>query len=182
MARSLAPYIHVILADVVSITLYINKPLVRLTTAHYQSAVSMISFAQVSTVQWSDTIPCRNIWFQLGITSHNIPFQQRARQMRRIRERAGVLKQLKRELWQAHKLSQTESGFPGIRWWHLKYWDERLRVTKEEPTSPTIVNIKVESPSTPHLQYPSWSPTTPSSHYRSIDPNDFENWGDLATA
>ena len=51
MARSQAPYIHVILADVVSITLYINKPLVRLTTAHYQSAVSMISFAQVLTAQ-----------------------------------------------------------------------------------------------------------------------------------
>ena len=51
MARSQAPYIHVILADVLSITLYINKPLVRLTTAHYQSAVSMISFAQVLTVQ-----------------------------------------------------------------------------------------------------------------------------------
>ena len=47
MARSLAPYIHVILADVV----YINKPLVRLTTVHYQSAVSMISFAQVLTAQ-----------------------------------------------------------------------------------------------------------------------------------
>ena len=51
MAWSLAPYIHVILADVVSITLYIYKPLVRLTTAHYQSAVSMISFAQVLTAQ-----------------------------------------------------------------------------------------------------------------------------------
>ena len=51
MAWSLAPYIHVIIADVVSITLYNNKPLVRLTTAHYQSAVSMISFAHVLTVQ-----------------------------------------------------------------------------------------------------------------------------------
>ena len=106
----------------------------------------------------------------------------RARQMRRLRERAGVLKQLKRELRQAHKLSQMESGFPGIRWWYLKYWDNGLRVKKEESTSPTIVNIKVELPSTPHLQYPSQSPTTPSSCYRSIDPNDFENWGDLATA
>ena len=106
----------------------------------------------------------------------------RARQMRRIREKVRVLKQLKRELRQAHKLSQTESGLPGIRWWHLKSWDEELRVKKEEPTSPTIVNIKVKSPSTLHLQYPSWSPTTPSSHYRSIDPNDFEDWGDLATA
>ena len=67
--------------------------------------------------------------------------ESRARRMRRIRERAGVLKQLKRELRQAHKLCQMESGFPGIRWWHLKYWDEGLRVKKEEPTSPTIVNI-----------------------------------------
>ena len=108
--------------------------------------------------------------------------ESRARQMRRIRERAGVLKQLKRELWQAHKLSRTESGFPGIRWWHLKYWDDGLRNKKEESTSPTIVNIKVELPSTPHLQYPSQSPTTPSSHYHSLDPNDFKNWGDLATA
>ena len=31
--------------------------------------------------------------------------ESRARQMRRIRERAGVLKQLKRELRQTHKLS-----------------------------------------------------------------------------
>ena len=47
--------------------------------------------------------------------------ESRARCMRRIRERAGVLKQLKRELRQAHKLSQTENGFPGICWWHMKY-------------------------------------------------------------
>ena len=79
----------------------------------------------------------------------------RARRMRRIREKAGVLKQLKRELRQMHKLSRTESGFPGIRWWHMKYWDIEGRVKKEEPISLTIVNIKVESPSTPHLQYPS---------------------------
>ena len=51
LARSQAPYIHVILADVVSITLYINKPLVRLTAVHYQSTVSMISFPQVLTAQ-----------------------------------------------------------------------------------------------------------------------------------
>ena len=38
----------------------LNKPLVRLTTVHYQSAVSMISLAQVLTAQWSNTIPCRN--------------------------------------------------------------------------------------------------------------------------
>ena len=53
----------------------LNKPLVRLTTAHYQSAVSMISFAQVLTAQWSNTIPCWNVQFQVGITSHNILFQ-----------------------------------------------------------------------------------------------------------
>ena len=103
--------------------------------------------------------------------------ESRARWMRRIRERAGVLKQLKRELRQTHKLSRTESGFSDIRWWHLKYRDEGLRVKKEELTSPTIVNIKVELPSTPHLQYPSHSPTTPSSCYWSLDLNDFKNWG-----
>ena len=54
----------------------LNKPLVRLTTAHYQSAVSMISFAQVLTVQCSDTIPCQNVQFQVGVTSHDILFQQ----------------------------------------------------------------------------------------------------------
>ena len=106
----------------------------------------------------------------------------RARWMKRIREKVGVLKQLKRELRQVHKLSRTESGFPGICWWHLKYWDIEGRVKKEEPTSLTIVNMKVKSPSTPHLQHPSQSPTTPSSRYRSIDPNDFEDWGDFATA
>ena len=54
----------------------LNKPLVRLTTVHYQSTVSMISFAQVLTVQWSNTIPCQNVQFQVRITSHNILFQQ----------------------------------------------------------------------------------------------------------
>ena len=54
----------------------LNKPLVRLTTAQYQSTVSMISFAQVLTAQWSDTIPCRNVQFLIGIISHNIPFRQ----------------------------------------------------------------------------------------------------------
>ena len=108
--------------------------------------------------------------------------ESRARQMRRIREKAGVLKQLKRELRQAHKLSRMESSFPNIHWWHLKYWDIEGQVKKEEPASLTIVNIKVELPSTLHLLYPSQSPTTPSSRYRSQDLNDFENWGDLATA
>ena len=54
----------------------LNKPLVRLTTAHYQSTVSMILFAQVLTAQWFDTIPCQNVQFQVGVTSHDIPFQQ----------------------------------------------------------------------------------------------------------
>ena len=35
----------------------------------------MISFTQVLTAQWSNTIPCWNVWFQVRITSHNIPFQ-----------------------------------------------------------------------------------------------------------
>ena len=108
----------------------------------------------------------------------------RVKRMRKIREKAGVLKKLKRELRQVHKLSWTESGFPGICWWHLKYWDKDLglKVKKEEPSTPTLDNIKVKSPPTLNLQYPLQSPTTPSSRYRSLDPNDFKNWGDLATA
>ena len=100
--------------------------------------------------------------------------------MRKIREKAGVLKKLR----QAHKLSRTDSRFSGICWWHMKYWDENLglKVKKEEPLTPTLLNIKVKSPSTLNLQYPLKSPIAPSSYYRSLDPNDFENWGDLATA
>ena len=45
----------------------LSKPLVRLTTADYQCTVSMISFAQVLTAQWSDTIPNRNVQFQVRI-------------------------------------------------------------------------------------------------------------------
>ena len=103
--------------------------------------------------------------------------------MKKIREKVGVLKKVKRELRQTHKLSQTESRFPGICWWHLKYWDEDLglKVKKEEPLTATLFNLKVESPPTLNLQYPSKSPTAPSSHYHSLDPNDFVNWGDLAT-
>ena len=81
MGGSRAPYIQVILSYIVSITWYITQSLVRLTTAHYQSTVSMISFAQVLTAQWSDTIPSWNVQFQVRITSHNIPFQQHIHQM-----------------------------------------------------------------------------------------------------
>ena len=78
--------------------------------------------------------------------------------------------------------AQVESGFSGICWWHLGYWDKMLglQVKKEEPLTP-LLNIKVESPPILNLQYPSQSPTTPSSCYHSLDPNDFENWGYLAT-
>ena len=107
--------------------------------------------------------------------------EARAKWMRRIRRRVELLKKLKRELRQLHKLSWTESGFPGIHWWHLKYWDEDLglKVKKEEPSTPMLFNIKVKSPPTLTLQYPFRSPTTPSSCYHSLDPNDFKNWGDL---
>ena len=52
--------------------------------------------------------------------------------------------------------SRTESGFPGIHWWHLGYWDKvlGLKVKKEEPLTP-LLYIKVESPPTLNLQYPS---------------------------
>ena len=95
--------------------------------------------------------------------------------MRQIRKREKLVK-LKRELRQVHKLSRTENGFLGICWWHLGYWDKMLglQVKKEEPLTP-LLNIKVESPPILNLQYPSQSPTTPSSCYHSLDPNDFEN-------
>ena len=66
--------------------------------------------------------------------------EAKSRQMKRIRERAGVLKQLKRELRQCHKLSQTENCFPGVRWWHVKYWegDMGLKVKKEESLTPPL--------------------------------------------
>ena len=51
LAGSQVPYIHVILSYVVSIMIYINQPLVRLTTVHYQFAVGMISFTHVWTAQ-----------------------------------------------------------------------------------------------------------------------------------
>ena len=89
---------------------------------------------------------------------------------------------LKRELRQVHKLSKTENSFNGICWWHLGYWDTvlGLKVKKEAPSTP-LLNIKVESPPTPDLPYPP-SPTTPSSCYHSLDPNDFIDLGDSATA
>ena len=60
----------------------------------------------------------------------------RKQQMKRIRNRAETLKKLKRELRQCHKLSQTESGYPGVCWWHMKYWerDMGLKVKREELT------------------------------------------------
>ena len=51
-----------------SITCYITQPLVSNTTAHYKSTVSMILFAQVWTVQWSNTIPRWNV--QLLVRIH----------------------------------------------------------------------------------------------------------------
>ena len=51
LAGRQAPYIHVILSYVVSITLYINQPLVRILLQIINLSVSMILFAQVCTVQ-----------------------------------------------------------------------------------------------------------------------------------
>ena len=67
LAGSQTPYIHVILSYVVSITLYITQPLVRILLWFINPSVSMISFAQVWTAQWSNTIPCWNVQFQVGI-------------------------------------------------------------------------------------------------------------------
>ena len=96
--------------------------------------------------------------------------------MKRIREKVGLLKKLKQELRQCHKLSWMENGFPGIWWWHMKYWDEDLglKVKKEEPLTPTLQNIKVETSPTLNLLYPYRSLSL--SQYQSLDPNDFI-WG-----
>lgn len=89
--------------------------------------------------------------------------------MKRIRERAELLKKLKRELQICHKMSWTENGFPGVRWWLLDYWgrEKWLKVKKEEspqtlwnalaPTYPSwdnrkhIPHIKIETPPSPSL-------------------------------
>ena len=99
-----------------------------------------------------------------------------------IRERAEKWVQLKRELRLMHKRSQTESGTMGIIWWNREYWDNSmglkrlqklengLTVKKEEFLTPPL-HIKIKSPPTPCLHYPPSS--TSSSHFHSIDPNDF---------
>ena len=102
----------------------------------------------------------------------------RQRKMERIRREVEKLVQLKRELRQAHKRSRTEAGVQGIVWWNCKYWDSgkglkrigRVKVKKEEPSTPSL-QIKVKPSPTPTLQYPPSHTST--SHFCSIDPNDF---------
>ena len=94
----------------------LNKPLVRLTTAHYQSAVSMISFAQVLTAQWSDIIPCWNVQFQVGITSHDIPFQQRGMGLQRPQGDQRKLCAIDT----VHPVEECMSGRPPVHWYLLE--------------------------------------------------------------
>ena len=109
--------------------------------------------------------------------------------MRRIRKEVEKVVQLKRELWLMHKRSRTEDGQLGIVWWNWEYslvelgilghrngikrlrnLENGLRVKKEEPST-LLLHIKVKSPPTPCLHYPPSSMS--SSHFHSIDPNDF---------
>ena len=99
--------------------------------------------------------------------------------MRRIRQEAEIqaerVKRLKRELWIVHKKSQTENGVLGIVLWNTEYWNmgigiKRLKVKKEEPSTPSF-QIKVKPPPTPPLTYPPSHMST--SQFHSIDPNDF---------
>ena len=115
--------------------------------------------------------------------------QVRRRKMRRIRKEAEKVVQLRGELWLMHKQIQTESGEQGIVWWNWEYWDKGMRlwrlrkmenkltVKKEEPLTPPL-HIKVKSPPMPCLHYPPSSMS--SSHFCSIDPNDFE-WSNSPT-
>ena len=103
--------------------------------------------------------------------------------------KSGKIVQLKRELQLMHKQSQTKSGMMGIIWWNMEYWDNGmglkrlqksengLTVNKEEPSTP-LLHVKVESPPTPCLHYPPSSMS--SSHFHSIDPNDFA-WSNSPT-
>ena len=107
----------------------------------------------------------------------------RKSKMGRIREEAEKLVQLQRESRLIHKWSRTEDGQLGIVWWNREYWDKGmglkrlktmengLKIKKEEPSTPPL-HIKVESPPTPCLHYPPSSML--SSHFHSIDPNDFK--------
>ena len=56
------------------------------------------------------------------------------KRMRRIRRAAEIqaekVKQLRRELWIAHKKSRTEDGELGIIWWNREYWGTGFRVKK----------------------------------------------------
>ena len=100
------------------------------------------------------------------------------RRMKRIRctveIQAQKVKQLRRELWIAHKKNKMEDGETGIVWWSREYWDDgkgvkRLTVKKEEPVTPIWWGQDYK-PSTPMLTYPSLTPT---SRYQSMDPNNF---------
>ena len=99
----------------------------------------------------------------------------RRRQWRRIRKRAELLVQLKRELRQAYKLSKTEDGGNGIHWWPETEMWKHLEVKEEEQSIPDL-NIKVDELPTPNWLYPS-----DPSCYTSLDLNNFMDWGDLAT-
>ena len=105
--------------------------------------------------------------------------QANKRRMRKVRRaveiQAGKVKQLRRELWIAHKRSRTEDGQLGIVWWNREYWGtgfgvKRLGIKKEEPSTP-LLPVKVDYPPTPHLTYP--PSRASSSIFRDVDPNDF---------
>ena len=112
--------------------------------------------------------------------------QARERRMGRIWRAAEIqaekVKQLKRELQIAHKRSRMEDGVLGIVWWNTEYQNtglgmKRLKVKKEEPSTPSL-QIKVEPPPTPPLTYPPSHTST--SWFHSIDPNNFV-WSPIYT-
>ena len=86
----------------------------------------------------------------------------RAKEFKRMMDRAEKLVQLKREL-----IRKAELGELGLVW---KNQERRAlgvkRIKKEEPSSPIL---KIETPPSPQLQWP----PTPISRYQSIDPNKF---------
>ena len=73
----------------------------------------------------------------------------RVRHMRKIRRRAELMVQLKRELRQTHKLSRTESGFPGGIWdIGIEHW-----VWKSKRRNLQLHHFTLKSRVPPHQTY-----------------------------
>ena len=92
-------------------------------TAHYQSTVSMISFAQVWTAQWSDTIPCQNVWFTVRIHLTLFRFNKyfNSCQYSTLKAKDDTADGPGRYQVERSKEDQKEEWSNGPRWWWCIY-------------------------------------------------------------